>query len=229
MASKTPINTSTIITELIPIRKDSEMVRKEILTNLIKMFIERKLILKDNLDRNIKKIEKPSDTDSYELTLDNNIQPDSTDEKYKQKFDGKTLRVKIIHQKILGIAKAPLIKDFLDTNTSNHKIFIFDGISDKARTTLMSTPNTEVFVEPFLMINIVDHIDSPKYELLTEDETKQVLETYIVKRKELPKILTTDPIVAYFNLKRGQIIRIIRCSEQSGFSVIYRIVAKGGS
>lgn len=224
MASKTNINP-----ELIPIRKDSEMVRKEILTNLLKMFIERKLILKNNLEKNIKKIEKPSDTDSYEFILDNNIEPDSSDEKYKQKFDGKTLRVKIIHQKILGIAKSPLIKEFLDSNTSNHKVFIFDGISDKAKSTLMSIPNTEVFVEPFLMINIVEHIDSPRYELLTEDESKQVLDTYIVKKKELPKILTTDPIVAYFNLKRGQIIRIIRCSEQSGFSVIYRIVAKGGA
>lgn len=229
MASKTNINPPSINPELIPIRKDSEMVRKEILTNLLKMFIERKLILKDNLEKNIKKIEKPSDTDSYEFILDNNIEPDSSDEKYKKKFDGKTLRVKIIHQKILGIAKSPLIKEFIDSNTSNHKVFIFDGISDKAKSTLMSIPNTEVFVEPFLMINIVEHIDSPRYELLTEDESKQVLDTYIVKKKELPKILTTDPIVAYFNLKRGQIIRIIRCSEQSGFSVIYRIVAKGGA
>ena len=229
MSTKSNINSTSINPELIPIRKDSEMVRKEILTNLLKMFIERGLILKDNLDRNIKKIEKPSDTESYEFTLDKEILPDSTDEKYKQKFDGKTLRVKIIHQKILGIAKSPLIKEFLDSNTSNHKVFIFDGISDKAKSTLMSIPNTEVFVEPFLMINIVEHIDSPRYELLTEEESKQVLETYIVKKKELPKILTTDPIVSYFNLKRGQIIRIIRCSEQSGFSVIYRIVAKGGA
>jgi DNA-directed RNA polymerase subunit H (RpoH/RPB5) len=222
-------NPPSINTELIPIRKDSEMVRKEILTNLLKMFIERKLILKDNFERNLKKIEKPSDSDSYELTLDKEVEPDSFDEKYTKKFDGKVLRVKIIHQKILGIAKSPLIKEFLDQNTGNHKIFIFDGISDKAKLTLMSIPNTEVFIESFLMINIVEHIDSPRYELLTEDESKQVLETYIVKKKELPKILTTDPIVSYFNLKRGQIIRIIRCSEQSGFSVIYRIVAKGGS
>lgn len=219
--------TKEINPELIPIRKNSEMVRREILSNLIKMFIERKFILNENFARNIKKIEKPSDTDIYELLLDKHMPPDSLDEKYIKKFDGKVLRIKIIHQKILGIAKAPLIKEFLDQNAGNHKIFIFDGISDKAKATIMSVPNTEVFIEPYLMINIVDHIDSPKYEVLTEDESKQVLETYIVKKKELPKILTTDPIVTYFNLKRGQIIRIIRCSEQSGFAVIYRIVAKG--
>jgi DNA-directed RNA polymerase subunit H (RpoH/RPB5) len=235
MASKSNSSPSTVSPvnpinpELIPIRKDSEMVRKEILTNLIKMFIERKYILQENFNKNLKKIEKPSDTETYELSLDKEMQPDSTDEKFISKFDGKILRIKIIHQKIIGISKSPLIKEFLDQNTTNHKIFIFDGISDKVKTTLTSIPNTEIFVESFLMINIVEHIDSPKYEVLTEEEGKQVLETYIVKKKELPKILTTDPIVTYFNLKRGQIIRIIRCSEQSGFSVIYRIVAKGGS
>ena len=63
----------------------------------------------------------------------------------------------------------------------------------------------------------------------SEKEIENWLNELNLPKKELPKILTTDPIVAYFNLKRGQIIRIIRCSEQSGFSVIYRIVAKGGS
>jgi DNA-directed RNA polymerase subunit H (RpoH/RPB5) len=191
------------------------------------MFIERGNINKENLDQNLKKIEKLSDTDSYEITLDKSINPDSEDEKYIKKFNGNILRVKIIHQKILGIAKLPIIKEFLDENTGNHKIFIFDGISDKAKSTLTATPNTEVFIESFLMINIVEHIDSPRYEVLSDEDCKKVLETYIVKKKELPKILTTDPIVAYFNLKRGQILRIIRCSEQSGYSIMYRIVAKG--
>ena len=215
--------------ELIPIRKDSEMIRKEVFTNLIKMYIERGHISKDNFNKNYKKIEKPSDTDSYELTLDNPILPSLTDDKYIKKFVGTTLCVKIIHQKILGLSKIPMIKEFIDLYPSNHKIFIFDGVSDKAKTTLMTVPNTEVFIESFLMINIVDHIDSPKYQVLTEEEQQEVKDTYIVKKKELPKMLTTDPIVTYFNLKRGQIIRIIRCSEQSGYSVIYRIVAKGGS
>ena len=215
--------------ELIPIRKDAEMIRKEILKNLCLMFIERGNIKKESLDKNLKKIENPSETESYELTLDKPMNSDSEDDKYVKKFNGNLLRVKIIHQKILGIAKSPLIKEFLDSNTSNHKIFIFDGISDKAKSTLTSIPNTEVFIESFLMINIVEHIDSPKYEVLSDEDCKKVLETYIVKKKELPKILTTDPIVSYFNLKRGQILRIIRCSEQSGFSVIYRIVAKGNA
>ena len=52
---------------------------------------------------------------------------------------------------------------------------------------------------------------------------------YILKKKEMMKVLTTDPLVTYFNLKRGDIIRIIRYSEQSGKNVAYRIVAKGAA
>jgi DNA-directed RNA polymerase subunit H (RpoH/RPB5) len=40
---------------------------------------------------------------------------------------------------------------------------------------------------------------------------------------------TLNPNVSYFNLKRGDIIRIIRCSEQSGKNIAYRIVAKGST
>jgi DNA-directed RNA polymerase I, II, and III subunit RPABC1 len=131
--------------------------------------------------------------------------------------------------KIQGIAKIPAVKEFINSYKNYHKIFIFDSISEKAKSSIGDIPNTEAFNEVFFMINIVDYIDSPKYELLTEEETKEVIETYILKKKEMMKMLTTDPIVDYFNLKRGDIIRIIRPSEQSGKSIAYRIVAKGSS
>jgi len=212
--------------QLIPVKKNAEIVRIEILTNIIKMLNYRGLILKENITKHIQSIQTISSDDSYKINLDVGIKQD-IQSTYTTDFDPKVVIIKIIHQKILGITKLPIIKEFIDTNVLYHKIFIFDGISDKAKQTLYSFPNTEVFIESFLMINIVEHIDSPTYELLTEDEQKEVLETYIVKRKELPKLLTSDPIVSYFNLKRGEIIRVISCSEQSGFAVRYRIVAKG--
>jgi DNA-directed RNA polymerase subunit H len=215
--------------QLIPVRKDPEIIRNEVLTNLAKMFSERGYIKKENIKRSQQEFSKISDNDVYLIKLDSPIQPDNTNPDYIKKFNGNVIAVKIIHQKILGIAKVPSVKDFLDEYSSCHKIFIFEAISDKAKSSLTNIPNTEVFTEGFLMINIVEHIDSPRYEVLSEDEMKEVLESYIVKRKELPKILTTDPIVSYFNLKRGQIIRVIRCSEQSGFSIAYRIVAKGNA
>ena len=214
--------------ELIPVKKDGETIRKTILTTLIKMFTERGYI-KKSLEKNLSNIEKIKDDDSYTITLDVNLECKHDDADYKKKFDGSIVMIKIIHQKVQGIAKIPAVKDYLTSYKYNHKIFVFDSISEKAKSTLSENPHTEVFNEPFLMINLVDHIDSPKYEVLTEDEAKEVLDSYIFKKKEIPKILTSDPVVDYFNLKRGDIIRVIRPSEQSGKNVAYRIVAKGSS
>jgi len=214
--------------ELIPVKKDAETIRKTVLTTLIKMFVERGYI-KKSFEKNISNIEKLKDDDSYTITLDVNLECKHDDADYKKKFDGSNVMIKIIHQKVQGIAKIPTVKEYLTSYKYNHKIFVFDSISEKAKSTLCENPHTEVFNEPFLMINLVEHIDSPKYEVLSENEGKEVLDSYIFKKKEIPKILTTDPVVDYFNLKRGDIIRVIRPSEQSGKNVAYRIVAKGSS
>lgn len=213
--------------KLIPARIDSEGIRRRVLTNLIKMLYSRNLILEKNLNKHYENIKNIKDDDVYIFKIDNEIKCDLQDKKNKEKFNGFQVAVKIIHQKIQGITKIPIIKDFITQNMTCHKIFIFNGISEKAKTNLTVLSNIEVFEEPFLMLNIIDHIDSPRYELLTEEQEKEVIDSYILKKKEMKKILTSDPIVFYFNLKRGNIIRIIRPSEQSGNSVDYRIVAKG--
>ena len=216
---------SDINPQLIPVRKDPEMIRIEVLSNLIKMFSERGYINRDNIKTNINKIKKPESTDIYVINLDKPMLPEGTN--VDKNFNGKTLAVRIVHQKIVGITKIPVIKEFLDNFPLQHKVFIFTDISDKAKTTLMNVPNTEVFTEAFLMINLVDHIDSPKYEVISDKEIEELQQSYMLQKKEIPKILTSDPVVSYFNLKRGQVIRIIRSSEQSGFAVAYRIVIKG--
>ncbi len=215
--------------ELIPVRKDAETIRKNVLTNVIKMLGSRNLITEKNLEARFKDIAKLNDDDVYILKLDKEIKADSQEKKYMEKFNGLQIAIKVIHQKIQGITKIPIIKDFITQYATCHKIFIFDGISDKAKAGLIDMPNTEVFEEAFLMINLQEHIDSPKYELLTEEDEKEVIRTYMAKKNEMKKILTNDAVVSYFNLKRGNIIRIIRPSEQSGKSVDYRIVAKGPS
>jgi DNA-directed RNA polymerase subunit H (RpoH/RPB5) len=215
--------------ELIPVREDAENIRRKVLTNIIKMCYSRNLIDEKNLKKHFEDIKKINDDDVYIFKLDYQIKSDLQDKKYKEKFNGQQLAVKIIHQSIQGVAKVPIIKDFSKQYEYSHKIFVFDSISDKAKISLTDLPNTEVFEEPFLMLNIIDHVDSPRYELLTEEQEKEVMDSYIFKKKEMKKILTTDPIVFYFNLKRGNIIRIIRPSEQSGNSIDYRIVAKGMS
>jgi len=218
----TTTSQSDINPQLVPVRKDNNTIRIEVLTNIIKMFRSRGYI-KDSYSTNINKIKKESDTDIYSIQLDSPIISDNAN----KNFNGNVVMIKLVYQKIVGITKIPVIKEFIDQHPNNHKIFVFEAISDKAKSSLTSIPNTEVFVESFLMIDLISHIDSPFYEVLSEEETKELLDSYLLKKKEIAKILTTDPVVNYFNLKRGQVIRIIRCSEQSGLCVAYRIVAKG--
>lgn len=214
--------------ELIPIKKDNEIIRKTVLTNIIKMFNARGFIT-TSLNKNLEDIKKKKDDDTYKIMLDKKIKPSNDDKDFTSKFEGNFIMIRFIHQKVQGIAKLPLVKDFLTQYKYNHKLFVFDGISDKIKLSLTMLPNTEVFSEAFLMINILEHIDCPEYEILSEEESKEVLNSYILKKNEMMKILTTDPIVDYFNLKRGDIIRIIRPSEQSGKNIAYRIVAKGNT
>jgi DNA-directed RNA polymerase subunit H (RpoH/RPB5) len=213
--------------KLMPVYKNPETIRKEVLKNCLKMLKERKLIDEKNYEVQLSKTQKQNEDDFYIIDLNKSINPDITDDEYTKIFDGNKVIIKIIHQKIQGLSKSPLIKDIIDKYKTHHKIFIVDMISDKARQLLYQTPNTEVFNESFMLINLIEHINSPSYEILSEEESKEIMDSYLVKKKELLKMLMFDPVSKYYNLKRGQIIRVIRASEQSGYSIAYRIVING--
>jgi DNA-directed RNA polymerase subunit H (RpoH/RPB5) len=215
--------------QLLPIRKDAEEIRKTVLLNITKMLSERGLLDKSKIATFVDKFKTATDDNTYTIDLDTPIKSDINDSEYNKKFNGKRVVVRMIPQKIIGVNKSPVIKEFLENFRTNHKILIFDSISEKARHSILSTPNTEVFFESFFMINLVDHLDSPKYTVLSDAEVTELLATYNVKKNQLMKMLTTDKVSYYYNLKRGQIVRIIRSSEQTVTSVAYRIVAKGSS
>ena len=74
-----------------------------------------------------------------------------------------------------------------------------------------------------LLINIVDHRDVPKHEVITVDEKKEILEKYHIKEINLPNILRDDAMAIYLGLTPGEIVRILRPSPTSGTYVSYRI------
>lgn len=209
---------------LLPIEKNLESQKNTILTNLIKMITERGLLSEKNLDKNIKNIiSMNTDDNIYKIPLDNG-------EKYYGK-DGTYMMVKLLSQKITSLSKASGISDFLNLYKSQPKIIIVASINPKiqyvVRTDTSTYTNTEIFLEKELLINIVDHVSQPKFILLNEEETKTVLDLYNAKRREMPKILISDPIAQYYNAKHGQLFRIIRPSETAGQVVTYRLVIKG--
>jgi len=181
------------------------------------MLTERKLLKKDNLDQNIKKIINiNSDDYSYIVNLD----------KFTDNSD-KFLAIEIIHQKITAISKQSGISDFLYKYKDNPKIVIVKNISTKAHQYVINNfIKAEIFLEHELLINLIDHDYVPKYKILEResDEYKKYSEIFHCKKRNVPKILISDPIARYYNLKKNDIIRIKRPSETSGFSSFYRIV-----
>ena len=74
-----------------------------------------------------------------------------------------------------------------------------------------------------LLINIVDHRDVPKHEVITAEEKKEILEKYHIKEINLPNILRDDAMAIYLGLTPGEVVRILRPSPTSGTYVSYRI------
>ena len=67
----------------------------------------------------------------------------------------------------------------------------------------------------------------PKHELLTKEESAQVLARYNSSPSQFPYILGTDAIAKEVGAKPGDFVRITRRSETSGTSTYYRYVVEG--
>ncbi|MBA42687.1 MAG: hypothetical protein CMF62_01585 [Magnetococcales bacterium] len=202
------------LSQFTQITVDKEQKQKIILTNIIKMLTNRKLLQFKKLDENIIKITtEESDIQVYKVDLDN-VKP---------------FYIKILNQKISAINKASGILDFVTQYEKNQNIIVVREYTKKALTQLETNyPNSEIFLEDELMINIVDQDFVPKHEVLKDIDLVNFLEQYKSKKKSnLPKLLVTDPVARYYRMKVGDICRIIRPSELSGYEHFYRLVVKG--
>ena len=208
----------SLIPQLIPVEVNSEYIKNTVLTNTIKMLTERKILLKENEEKNIKKIiNTQSDDLIYKVDFEN-----------EEKKDKKYVIIKILNQKITAINKTSPIGEFLHQYKNDNKLVIVKSISNKTKQLVTNTyPNTEVFLEKELMMNLIEHIYVPSHEILSNEESQQIIETYNTRKRDMPKMLTNDPIARYYNMQPGQICRIIRPSETSGFVSYYRLVIKG--
>lgn len=71
------------------------------------------------------------------------------------------------------------------------------------------------------------HFLIPKHELLTKEESAQVLARYNSSPSQFPYILGTDAIAKEVGAKPGDFVRITRKSETAGTSTYYRYVVEG--
>ena len=208
------------VSNLYQVEKNATDIRNTVLTNIVKMLTERGYLNKDQLATNIDTIigSEPGD----------NVYKVKTD-----KYDGdneKLFAVRILQQKITAVNKASGILDFLTAYKNNKMIIVVKSMGKKAYQYIANNfPNAEIFLEEDLMINLIDHVLVPKHELLTPEEEEVFYEKFNCKKRNLPRIFSTDPVARYYNMKPGHICRIIRPSETSGYVVTYRLVVKSAA
>ncbi len=74
--------------------------------------------------------------------------------------------------------------------------------------------------------DIFTHNLVPEHVICPEDELKQLLDKFSIKRRHLPKILASDPAVKAIGAKPGQVVKIYRHSDVAGETTAYRLVVR---
>ena len=215
------IDINSFIPELLPIEKSHHQQLNEIKTNLIKMLTNRGFINTENINKYIEKIIKEDNDDQeYIVLLDNETN-------YNTTIKNKKIFMKIFDYKITSINKNSPIGEFISKFDSEYKILIVQDINQKSENIIDSySTQSEVFKISQLMINIVDHVLVPKHIVLSKDETDKVLEAYRAKKRDMMLIRTTDAVAKYYNMKPGEIVKIIRPSVMTVEAPAYRLVIK---
>jgi DNA-directed RNA polymerase subunit H (RpoH/RPB5) len=209
---------------------DNQTITETVLKNILCMLGVRGWIKND--DEYIKTIttellSSKKDDKIFNIKLDKNLvdvetyEPSENKSEWKN-FNGNNLIVYLSGQKVTG--KTPAINDFIAKYNNYHKIIIVDTITDKIKTSLTTGKYTEIFKEAEFMINIYRHQACPTFTVLTKAESDELLKSYNLKKKEMPRQFDTDPMSRYLFLRREQIVRIVRNSELTCQSVSYRIV-----
>lgn len=74
-----------------------------------------------------------------------------------------------------------------------------------------------------LLFNPTKHQLVPPHRRMTPDESKEVMNKYMIKSKgQMPLILHTDVIAKWIGLKQGELVEITRYNENSGKYYYYR-------
>ncbi len=194
------------------IEKSDEDIRKTVLVNIIKMITERGILKYEDMEKNIGNIlSQQSDEFIYKIKPENHLQ----------------IVIKLYSTKIASINKTSNIYDFLSKHNEHHKIIVTKEINDNNIKNIKSTfPRTEIFAENTLMVNLLDNEFVSPYEIIAQDTElyKSFFEDYKLKKKGMAIIYTSDMMALYYNLKKNDMVKIVRPSESTGLSPSYRIV-----
>lgn len=73
-------------------------------------------------------------------------------------------------------------------------------------------------------VDILKHSLVPEYRVLSKEEVGELLKKFGVRKRNLPKMLSTDPVAKVLGLKVGDVVEITRKSLVTGEGKYYRVV-----
>lgn len=186
--------------------KSNDEIVKTVMDNCFKMIKERQLIKDYKLDDIVSNI-KSKFTYSVKLDVKDRDGIDRYDIYYFNNINGQN---------------SVLITEKLKQEKNKHKIVIIDD------SVFPNYKKSNYYVEAFkisdLMLNLIDVKYCPKVKLLSEKEADKVLKDYNATKKQLPQFELSDPMVRYYDGRKGDIFKIFRNSIVSGVSIAYRVV-----
>ena len=141
--------------------------------------------------------------------------------------NNKKVSVKFYNVKLTSIKNDKEIETFIKDKIDYHKILVINDISSKLEKLIMDSPNFEVFKIMEIIKDISKHYLVDEHILLTEEQVKEFMEEYKLKKKDMPRIYMDDPMARYLYAQKDDIIQIIRPSINSGYSSYYRLVIPG--
>lgn len=215
----------------ISLYKTNEIIRLTVITNICRMLVSRGYmdIEKYKSDGKLKR-KNPADSPSVSDRIDNdkflhfinektetNVYTIPLDVHYKDDrlhhnndildFDGSKIIVKLIPQKVKDITNSPVVDEFLKNYDRFHKIIVFDEMSDKVYNTLNKKYNVESFDRDYFMIDMMSHECAPiECTILADTDISHIL------KPNISKISSNDPLVRYYDAKKGNILRVVRPS-----------------
>lgn len=137
--------------------------------------------------------------------------------------NGDAYAFKIVFQRITTIGKQSVISEFFKEYAQHKRIIIAKDFNNKIAD-YVTKHHTQIFREASLLSNLIDYRDQPRFEVLSPIETEQFMSDYNTNEYTTKKMLRSDPVAKYYDLRKGQVVRIIRPSPTSGLAVDYRIV-----
>ena len=125
--------------------------------------------------------------------------------------------LKTVIQKVMGEYNDPEISMILILKEKENSAVSKELTKDMYK-------NVEIFIKRNMLFNISHHTFVPKHIVLTKEQEKELLEKYNTSKSKLPKLLHTDPMAKYYNMRHDQICKIIRKSPEVGESISYRVI-----